>query len=66
MSTDFKISTRSSVERYSTVLTDLSHSIHAEPEIAFQEHRSADKVASLLAGEGFEVGHGVHRDLRLR
>ncbi|WNV90677.1 M20 family metallopeptidase [Umezawaea sp. Da 62-37] len=59
MSTDFKSSTRSSVERYSTVLADLSHSIHAEPEIAFQEHRSADKVASLLAGEGFEVERGV-------
>ncbi len=59
MSTDFKISTRSSVERYSTVLVDLSRSIHAEPELAFQEHRSADKVASLLAREGFEVERGV-------
>jgi amidohydrolase len=59
MSTDPKISTRSSVERYSTVLVDLSRSIHAEPELAFQEHRSAEKVASLLEGEGFEVERGV-------
>lgn len=61
MGTDFKISTRSSVERYSTVLVDLSRSIHAEPELAFQEHRSAEKVASLLEGEGFEVERGVAR-----
>ncbi|MEV0678317.1 M20 family metallopeptidase [Actinosynnema sp. NPDC050436] len=51
--------TRSAVERYSDVLVELSHSIHAEPELAFEEHRSAAKVADLLAGEGFEVERGV-------
>ncbi|MDU0293021.1 M20 family metallopeptidase [Saccharothrix longispora] len=59
MSTDFKMSTRSAVERYSTALVDLSRSIHAEPEQAFAEHRSAAKVADLLAAEGFEVERGV-------
>ncbi|HEV7907084.1 MAG TPA: M20 family metallopeptidase [Pseudonocardiaceae bacterium] len=59
MSTDLKISTRSTVERYSNALVDLSRSIHAEPELAFAEHRSADKVAGLLAGQGFEVERGV-------
>lgn len=59
MSTDHQISTRSSLERYSTALVDLSHSIHAEPELAFQEHRSAEKIVSLLAAEGFEVERGV-------
>ncbi|MEU4801948.1 M20 family metallopeptidase [Actinosynnema sp. NPDC023587] len=51
--------TRSAVERYSGALVELSQSIHAEPEIAFAEHRSAAKVADLLAGEGFEVERGV-------
>ena len=59
MGTDFKMSTRSAVERYSTALVDLSRSIHAEPEQAFAEHRSAAKVADLLAAEGFEVERGV-------
>jgi amidohydrolase len=59
MGTDFKMSTRSAVERYSTALVGLSRSIHAEPERAFAEHRSAAKVADLLAAEGFEVERGV-------
>ncbi|MEU5691121.1 M20 family metallopeptidase [Actinosynnema sp. NPDC020468] len=59
MGTDFKSRTRSAVERYSNALVGLSHSIHAEPELAFAEHRSAAKVANLLAAEGFEVERGV-------
>jgi amidohydrolase len=59
MGTDLKISTRSAVERYSDVLVDLSHSIHAEPELAFAEHRSVEKITSLLAREGFKVDSGV-------
>ncbi|XVV03061.1 M20 family metallopeptidase [Actinosynnema sp. CA-248983] len=59
MGTDFEVRTRSAVERYSNALVGLSHSIHAEPELAFAEHRSAAKVADLLAAEGFEVERGV-------
>nr|WP_121012794.1 M20 family metallopeptidase [Saccharothrix australiensis] len=51
--------TRSAIERYSNALVNLSRSIHAEPELAFAEHRSAAKVADLLAAEGFEVERGV-------
>ncbi|PXW30034.1 UNVERIFIED_CONTAM: amidohydrolase [Williamsia faeni] len=40
-------------------LIELSHSIHAEPELAFEEHRSVAKVTSLLDGYGFEVTTGV-------
>lgn len=40
-------------------LLALSRSIHAEPETAFQEHRSAAKVSDLLRAEGFEVERGV-------
>lgn len=35
--------------------TDLSHRVHATPEIAFQEHRAAAWTAELLARHGFEV-----------
>ncbi|RKT57551.1 M20 family metallopeptidase [Saccharothrix australiensis] len=59
MGTDFRMRTRSAIERYSNALVNLSRSIHAEPELAFAEHRSAAKVADLLAAEGFEVERGV-------
>ena len=36
-------------------LLELSHSIHAEPELAFCEHRSAAKTSTLLAERGFEI-----------
>jgi amidohydrolase len=40
-------------------LVALSHSLHAEPETALQEHRSAAKIADLLADEGFTVAAGA-------
>jgi amidohydrolase len=36
-------------------LVELSHSIHAEPELAFDEHRSAAKARALVAERGFEI-----------
>ena len=36
-------------------LVELSHSIHAEPELAFAEHRSCAKTQKLVADYGFEV-----------
>ncbi|MCV7319930.1 peptidase M20 [Mycolicibacterium confluentis] len=36
-------------------LIELSHSIHAEPELAFHEHRSRAKTQALVAERGFEV-----------
>src|SRR5215212_10479825 len=36
-------------------LVELSHSIHAEPELAFVEHRSCAKTQALVAEYGFEV-----------
>lgn len=36
-------------------LVELSHSIHAEPELAFAEHRSCAKAQALVADRGFEI-----------
>ncbi len=40
-------------------LVELSHRVHEANEIRFEERRSADMVASALAGAGFQVRHGV-------
>jgi amidohydrolase len=36
-------------------LVELSHAIHAEPELAFTEHRSCAKTQALVAERGFEI-----------
>src|SRR6187551_2576732 len=36
-------------------LVELSHSIHAEPELAFAEHRSCAKTQALVAERGFTI-----------
>ncbi|MGP4015571.1 M20 family metallopeptidase [Saccharopolyspora sp. 5N708] len=46
---------RASVQRHEPELVELSRSIHAQPELSFAEHRSAAKVAELLARHGFTV-----------
>jgi amidohydrolase len=43
------------VQRRSTDLVELSHAIHAEPELAFAEHRSCAKTQTLVAERGFEI-----------
>ncbi|MCV7174136.1 MULTISPECIES: M20 family metallopeptidase [Mycolicibacterium] len=43
------------VQRRRGDLVELSHAIHAEPELAFDEHRSCAKTAALVAERGFEV-----------
>jgi amidohydrolase len=40
-------------------LIELSHSIHAEPELAFAEHRSCAKTQTLLAERGFAITPGA-------
>jgi len=35
------------------------HDIHRHPELAFEENRTADKVAALLEGFGLEVHRGI-------
>lgn len=43
------------VRRRGADLVALSHSIHAEPELAFAEHRSCAKAQALVAERGFEI-----------
>src|ERR1700760_197491 len=43
------------VRRRSSDLVELSHAIHAEPELAFAEYRSCAKVQTLVAERGFEI-----------
>ena len=40
-------------------LVALSHAVHADAELAFEEHRSSDRVATMLAANGFAVERGV-------
>src|SRR3954449_7634456 len=49
------ISVEDAVNRRRGDLVELSHSIHAEPELAFAEHRSCAKTQVLVAERGFEV-----------
>jgi len=42
-------------------LTALRRVIHAHPELAFDEHRTADLVASELESYGLEVHRGIAR-----
>jgi amidohydrolase len=43
------------VRRRGTDLVELSHAIHAEPELAFAEHRSCAKTQALVVERGFEL-----------
>lgn len=47
------------IEAATGELIALSHSIHAEPELAFDEHRSAAKIVEVLRGHGFDVRTGI-------
>ena len=47
------------VTTHAAELHALSHSLHAEPEVSFAEHRSAAKLTDSLAQHGFEVRRGI-------
>jgi amidohydrolase len=40
-------------------LIALSHAVHGDAEVAFEEHRSSDRVATALSAAGFDVRTGV-------
>ena len=57
--TDPKSASRSTVSAASGTLVELSHRIHAHPELNFEEEQAAGWVASVLADAGFEVEMGA-------
>ena len=56
---DTKQASRDRVDAAADALVDLSHALHADPEVGFEEHRSSARVADVLATRGFDVTHGV-------
>ncbi|HEX9530455.1 MAG TPA: M20 family metallopeptidase [Acidimicrobiales bacterium] len=54
-----KDAARRSLGSAADALVALSHTIHAHPELAFEEERSSGWVADALAGAGFAVETGV-------
>ncbi len=50
----------SRIRNASNDLVDLSHRIHAHPELAFEEVQASTWVAEALGDAGFEVKHGCY------
>jgi metal-dependent amidase/aminoacylase/carboxypeptidase family protein len=48
-----------SIDQRRDQLVGLSHAVHSDAEIGFEEHVSSRRVATALAEAGFEVQHGV-------
>lgn len=55
-----KQAAREAVEKARERLVDLSHRIHANPELAFEEELASTWVAEELERAGFSVRHGVY------
>ncbi|MGW4054182.1 M20 family metallopeptidase [Streptomyces sp. NPDC004779] len=41
-------------------LIDLSHALHADPELAYEEHRAARRITDLVEAAGFETERGAY------
>lgn len=48
------------IQRIDSQLVDLSHRIHANPELGFDEHNASRWVADALRDSGFRVQHGCY------
>jgi amidohydrolase len=47
------------IDRIEAILRDLAAEIHGEPEVAFAEHRAADRICRLLQSQGLETERPV-------
>src|SRR3954470_18972033 len=54
-----KDAAKAEVDRARDALVELSHTVHAHPELAFQEERASAWAADALAGGGFSVDAGI-------
>jgi amidohydrolase len=57
--TDFKQAIIAEVDRYREELVQIAATIHANPELGFEEYRAAALLTETLNREGFEVHLGV-------
>jgi amidohydrolase len=55
-----RVAVAAHVEAIADDLLGLSHAIHADPELSWQEHRAAERVAAMLADAGFDVTTGAY------
>lgn len=53
------VALQNGVEEWRDRVQAMAHDLHANPELAFEEFRSAEKVIGLLAKGGFEIERGV-------
>jgi amidohydrolase len=59
MAVDAKTAARERIEQSKELLLDLSHRIHAHPELAMEEERACAWLCESLAGAGFAVEAGT-------
>ncbi|MFE5936690.1 M20 family metallopeptidase [Streptomyces sp. NPDC056470] len=52
--------TRAVLEARRDELRGLSHALHADPELAYEEHRSARRIADLVEAAGFDTERGAY------
>ncbi len=51
---------RAEIERLTPTLLELSHSIHANPELNFEEHHAHDVLTGALEDNGIDVARGAY------
>jgi metal-dependent amidase/aminoacylase/carboxypeptidase family protein len=56
---DAKTRVAETVDRLADELEQISHQIHANPELCFQEHKASAWLADFLAKQGATVERGV-------
>jgi amidohydrolase len=59
MALDAKAGAQEALKSAKEQLVDLSHRIHGNPELGYEEERAADWLCELLADAGFRVERGV-------
>lgn len=57
---DSKARARDAIERAAPALIALSHELHAQPELGWEEHRSVQRIVELLAGTSLATTVGVY------
>jgi amidohydrolase len=57
---DTKTTVREALGQISATLIDLSHRIHANPELGFHEEKASKWLAEVLEAEGFAVERGAY------